>query len=1185
MRKQIEELARGKFGQGRPVPEFSADKIELEILEGQEVSGTFTIKSLNHIPMRGVVYTSDTRMECLTPQFEGTEVTIRYQFHGAGLTEGDVVCGEFYVVAEGGEHHLAYEADVTKLYADSSIGKIKSLADFTRLAKENFTEACKVFSSKSFRNVLKKEQVRERLLYEGFAEPPFLPQNVEEFLVGTGKKSSVLISLDTKYQEYYGITEDIRGKIELKKDQWGYVELDVDSDADFLVPEKRKVTTADFIGSRCQVYYRIRADKLHAGRNFARVTLKNTSQVQCVEFCVSSGEREKHISRERMELASSRVKLAELYIDYRLKRIVTGVWASESVRLLQHMQALEPDHAWFSLMRAQALLINRQKQEALWILEAYKKEAEDTESPQYGYYLYLCTLAEREPSYVRKNTQRIQEIFRENPDNDILFWVLLFLKEEYLDDPAKKLAVIKERIGQGTASPYLYLEALYLYQHDPGLVTSLEGTELKILRWAAAKKALNRELAVTIMNLAANRRVFDKKIYELLSEAYRYFDGKEMLSVICSYLIKGQCFAPDYVAWYARAIREELHITNLNEAYMMSLDKRSIVRIPRQVLLYFQYDSSISDEQKAVLYVNIIANREKEPGLYENYRRQMERFAMQQIKKGRINDNLSVIYEEMLDEGMLTKELSESLARILYMNKLVCFSPDITGALVIEPQLRQKIRVAFQGNSAYVPLFSGEYAILLEDRNGRRYTSLSYQLEKLMRPGRYLRKCMRYAPDRIEYALGYLAGKENFYAVDGEDGALFSVLMDSDAVDKRYKAKLMPRVLEYYVIHDMEEELERYLKKADVSWLDKNARKYVFSLLMERKLFEEAYDLLISCGSELADPSKLVVLCSHMIETGDHEEDEVLVGLGMEALRAGKYNDVLLRYLCRYYHGPTRQMYELWETAKKYEIEDPELEEWILVQMLYTTEFVEHASDLFRQYAKNGGDRTVLLAYFNYFAQHYFVDDMVIDPEIFLELQEKLLEKEPLTDACRLAVLKHLAFERKLQEQEEKLVDALLGEYTARDMYFSFYERFDRKLQQKYFFQGQTFLEYHTDAQAEVILHYAVGEEEFKEEEMKEVYAGIYVSRFMLFFGDSLQYYIEERNGEQTRITESAQITRQDVYGEQEKDSYEFLNAMLMNLTLQNYEELERLALAYEKKKEFTEKNFRVITGQRGEGR
>lgn len=1185
MRKRIEKLASGRVGQERPVPEFSADKIELEIIEGQDVSGAFTITSLNHVPMRGVVYTSDTRMECLTPQFDGTEVTIRYQFQGAGLMEGDVICGEFYIVAEGGEYHLSYEADVTRLYADSSVGKIKSLSDFTHLAKENFAEACKVFASKSFRNVLKKDQIKERLLYEGLAEPPFMPQNVEEFLVGTGRKESIQISVDAEYREHYEIKEDIRGKIELKKDQWGYVELEVVSDADFLVPEKTVVTAADFIGSTCQVYYRICAEKLHAGRNFARVLIKNTSQVKSVEFCVSSGEKGWQIPQERKDLAVSRIKLAELYIDYRLKRIVTGVWASESVRLLLHMQALEPDNAWFGLMRAQALLVNRQKQEALWILEAYKKEAEDTESPQYGYYLYLCTLAEREPSYVRKNTKRIQEIFRENPDSDILFWVLLFLKEEYLENDAKKLAAVEERIKQGAASPYLYLEVLYLYQQNPGLVISLDGLALVILRWAARKKALNKELAVTIMNLASNRRVFDKRVYELLCEAYRYYDGREMLAVICSYLIKGQCFAPDYVAWYARAIREELHITNLNEAYMMSLDQRSIVSVPRQVLLYFQYDSSISDEQRAVLFVNIIANKDKEPGLYENYRKQMERFAMEQIKKGRINDNLSVIYEEMLDEGMFTEELSQALAGILYMNKLVCFSAEITGALVIMPQLRQKIRVAFQGNSAYIPLFSGEYAILLEDRKGRRYTSLSYQMEKLMRPGRYLRRCMRYAPKKLEYALGFLSGKENFYTFDREEGALLSVIMDSDAVDGRYKGKLMPRILEYYVLHEREEELDRYLKKADVTWLDKTARKYVFALLMERQMFQEAYDLLVSYGSELAEPEKLVLLCSHMIETREETEDEFLVGLGMTAVRAGKYSEILLRYLCRYYHGPTRQMYELWETAKKYDIRDVEFEEWILVQMLYTTEFVEHASDVWQQYRADGGDQMVLAAYLNYFAQNYFVDDMVIDPEIFLELRERLLEKEPLTDACRLAFLKHLAMDRKLQEQYESLVDELLLEYTARDMYFSFYERFDRKVQQKYFFQGQTFLEYHTNVRGQVVLHYAVGDEEFVEEEMDEVYDGIYVKRFMLFFGDTLQYYVEEKTNGQTKITESAQITRQDVYGEKEEDSYEFLNAMLMNLTLQNHAELEQLMLAYEKKKEFTEKNFRVITGQRGESR
>ena len=89
----------------------------------------------------------------------------------------------------------------------------------------------------------------------------------------------------------------------------------------------------------------------------------------------------------------------------------------------------------------------------------------------------------------------------------------------------------------------------------------------------------------------------------------------------------------------------------------------------------------------------------------------------------------------------------------------------------------------------------------------------------------------------------------------------------------------------------------------------------------------------------------------------------------------------------------------------------------------------------------------------------------------------------------------------------------------------------------------------------------------------------------MLFMGETLQYYIEEKNAEEIKITESAQITRQDVYGEKEEDRYEFINAMLMNLMLQNNGELERLILAYEKKKEFTEKNFRMITGQEGEQR
>ena len=71
------------------------------------------------------------------------------------------------------------------------------------------------------------------------------------------------------------------------------------------------------------------------------------------------------------------------------------------------------------------------------------------------------------------------------------------------------------------------------------------------------------------------------------------------------------------------------------------------------IQMYFQYDSTLSYTQKAVLFVNIIAARTKQPEVYQKYQRTMEQFAMAQIEAGHINDHLAVIYDEMLPKGIL----------------------------------------------------------------------------------------------------------------------------------------------------------------------------------------------------------------------------------------------------------------------------------------------------------------------------------------------------------------------------------------------------------------------------------------------------------------------------------------------------------------------------------------------------
>ena len=156
MRKRIQQLANGQFEYAEPILSLSTDKVVIEVLEGRDFTGDFVITSQNHVKMRGMVYSSNPRMECLTPQFEGEEVRIRYQFHSEGLMEGDIQKGEFFIICNQGEYNLSFVASISKLYATTSVGEIRSLDDFVMLAKESWDEAYRLFYSNYFCNLIKQ---------------------------------------------------------------------------------------------------------------------------------------------------------------------------------------------------------------------------------------------------------------------------------------------------------------------------------------------------------------------------------------------------------------------------------------------------------------------------------------------------------------------------------------------------------------------------------------------------------------------------------------------------------------------------------------------------------------------------------------------------------------------------------------------------------------------------------------------------------------------------------------------------------------------------------------------------------------------------------------------------------------------------------------------------------------------
>lgn len=79
-------------------------------------------------------------------------------------------------------------------------------------------------------------------------------QKFEEFLVTTGQKEELVLSLSEEHATYYGVRQAEEGVLTLHKSTWGHCEIAVYSDVGFLLPERKRLLSDDFLGNRLQVF-------------------------------------------------------------------------------------------------------------------------------------------------------------------------------------------------------------------------------------------------------------------------------------------------------------------------------------------------------------------------------------------------------------------------------------------------------------------------------------------------------------------------------------------------------------------------------------------------------------------------------------------------------------------------------------------------------------------------------------------------------------------------------------------------------------------------------------------------------------------------------------------------------------------------------------------------------------------
>ena len=92
----------------------------------------------------------------------------------------------------------------------------------------------------------------------------------------------------------------------------------------------------------------------------------------------------------------------------------------------------------------------------------------------------------------------------------------------------------------------------------------------------------------------------------------------------------------------------------------------------------------------------------------------------------------------------------------------------------------------------------------------------------------------------------------------------------------------------------------------------------------------------------------------------------------------GKYNESILEYLVNYAQGMTKELRNNWNAAKMVDVSTYELSERILIQMLFSGEFVGEKEEIFKSYISGGAKREVETAYLEQSAYEYVVKDRIL---------------------------------------------------------------------------------------------------------------------------------------------------------------------------------------------------------------
>ncbi len=1193
MKEVIDKLYLGIIEYDVPAPVISVSEINMQVNASSVREGVISITSGNNVSLKGVVYSTNENFKLLNKEFNGIATDIHYVIDSRYLEKNDCIEGVVNIVTNAGEYTIPYNITVGQNSAGTTMGNVKNIFHFTNLVQTSYDEALKLFYEDRFREVFLVNDINLLSIYDGLMGSVNKHLAMEQFLIAANKKRPVEVTVLSDFKEYRDIEENYGDFVMLSKNNWGYANFDVEVLCDFIQIEKNSVSTFDFAGSNYEFNYVILADKLHEGNNFGEIVFRNYTTEQRISIKVVKSERK---NKNSVELKKYLCELENTYLDFRLHKIQGNIWQERSMDIIRRIRNIDDSIMFVKLFQAQIYITKGLESEASWLLENVAEELLEKRSENvelYCYYLYIRTIEKREPDFTAEMLKKIKQYYNEGYDSWRILWILLYLDEAYDNNISLKLIRIKEQYANGMRTPLMYYEALSVFNEYPEYLRIINDFELQVLMFGAKHNAINRKLSKQVADLSMREKKFNDKLFGIMKSLYNSYKENHVLEAIVQMLIRANKNENKYFEWYNKAVENGIKVTGLYEYFLHTLPENYSELIPQVILLYFTYNDlneqseamvgrSIPARRLALLYRNVIEHKNKIANIYSLYEKQMELFAIDGILGKKADENYGVVYKEFLKPGMIDSDMAKNLPAIINTYMVNCKNPYIKEVVVYHKELKDGTVVPVIGGKAYITMYTEDCTVVYVDLFGNRYIGEENgTITRLMNMDEFMQVCFDIAV-QDDGILLYFCDKYLSYGIsNGNSETILKFVSNLDTVKDSYKLLIEKEIVDYYALNYDGDIVDSYIESVDVSHLSKESRIKITELAIIRGMFDKAFSIMKEYGYSNIEPGRVMKCCSKLIEKGVEPSDE-LTDMAVFAYKKGKYNDNTLNYICNYFNGTTKDMLEVWKVCNNFECASRELDERVISQILFTGECASYIGKVFDDYCKKGASYKVKKAVLVSKSYDYFAKDKLIDDSVFKHIKNAIDENDDLIDICKLAYIKYCADNIEALTKEQLLLcKDILYKMCSKGKKFNFYREFAEYFELPEAMLDKFIVEYKTTPANRVFMHYIIekgdhNEKTYTVKEMNEVCQGVFTFEQVMFYGESLQYYISEEGFEEKTVSESKNIFIGEDDSIKDNTRYGMLNSMMLCREMGEDTTLNDLAADFYMKLKLNEEMFEI---------